>query len=102
LKILPSNQSLILAGEPGGPRGREPAGGAALQRVTIMTARQESTLVIQADYYSRDGALPFDSNDAPPSRSAAISSYLNPIELYTRTQRGLEDASKPALLDVLA
>jgi hypothetical protein len=119
LKILPSNQSLILAGEPGGPRGR-PAVGGALQRVTILTARQESTVVVQADYFSRDEALPFDSrlpalsppaNDAltrdaanytPPSRAATISSYLNPIELYTRTQRGLEDTSKPALLDVLA
>jgi hypothetical protein len=140
LKILPSNQSLILAGEPGGPRARPPAGGASLQRLTILTARQDSTVVVQADYFSHDEALPFDSqlpelsasaNDAvtsgsanypPPSRaatslpatslaatslattsrSATISSYLNPIELYTRTQRGLTDTSKPALLDVLA
>lgn len=119
IKILPSNQSLILAGEPGGPRARSAVGG-ALQRVTILTARQESTVVVRTDYFAHDEALPFDSrlpelgapaNDAltmdaaiytPPSRAATISSYLNPIELYTRTQRGLEDTSKPALLDVLA
>jgi hypothetical protein len=127
LKILPSNQSLILAGEPGGPRARPPAGGASLQRLTILTARQDSTVVVQADYFSHDEALPFDSandtvasgsaNYPPPSRAATglaattlaatsrnatISSYLNPIELYTRTQRGLNDTPRPALLDVLA
>jgi hypothetical protein len=135
LKILPSNQSLILAGEPGGPRVRSASGGAALQRLTILTARQDSTVVVQADYFSPDEASQFDSRlpvqsgsafstpaldapafdapalDAPaaegtnfptPSRAAKMSSYLNPIELYTRTQRGLKDSSKPALLDVLA
>jgi hypothetical protein len=120
LKILPPNQSLILAGEPGGPRGRPAAGGAALQRMTILATRQDSTVVVQADYFSRDEALPFDprlpefsppaydalnadaTNSVTPSRAATISSYLKPIELYTRTQRGLTDTSKPALLDVLA
>jgi hypothetical protein len=120
LKILPSNQSLILANEPGGPRGRPAASGAALQRVTILTARQDTTVVVQADYYPPEDALPLGvrlpllaapANDAPaadaantatPGGAAKISSYLNPIELYTRTQRGLKDASKPALLDVLA
>jgi hypothetical protein len=91
LKILPSNQSLILAGEPAGPRGRPAAGGAALQRLTILTARRDSTVVFQADYFY-----------TPPSRAGTISSYLNPIELYTRTQQGLSDTSRPALLDVLA
>jgi hypothetical protein len=132
LKILPSNQSLILAGEPGGPRGRPAAGGAAVQRVTILTARQNTTVVVQADYFSRDDALPLGTrlaelgapandaaaadatntanlanlanlaNTATPSGAAKISSYLNPIELYQRTQRGPTDSSKPALLDVLA
>jgi hypothetical protein len=130
LKILPSNQSLILAGEPGGSRLRSAPGGAALQRLTITTARQDSTVVVQADYYSPDEASAFDSRlpvpsaprfdppalNAPaldaaadeetnfpaPSRAAKGSSYLNPIELYTRTQRGFKDSSKPALLDVLA
>jgi len=91
-----------------------------LQRVTILTARQDTTVVVQADYYPPDDALPLGvrlaalaapAHDAPaadstnittPSGAAKISSYLNPIELYTRTQRGLKDASKPALLDVLA
>jgi hypothetical protein len=120
LKILPSNQSLILAGEPGGPRGRPAASGAALQRVTILTARRDTTVVVQADYFSSDEALPPGTrlaelgapasdvatadaaNFAPPTTASRISSYLNPIELYARTQRGLKDASKPALLDVLA
>ena len=110
MKILPSNQSLILAGEPAGPRGRPAASGAALQRVTILTARRDTTIVVQADYYSRDEALPFDTqapiadatNTTTPCGASRISSYLNPIELYTRTQRGLKDTSKPALLDVLA
>jgi hypothetical protein len=120
LNVLPSNQSLILANEPGGPRGRPAASGPALQRVTILRARQDTTVVVQADYYPPDDALPLGvrlaslaapANDAPaadsthlatPGGAAKISSYLNPIELYTRTQRGLKDASKPALLDVLA
>jgi hypothetical protein len=104
LKILPSNQSLILAGEPGGARGRPAASGAALQRVTILTARRDTTVVVQADYFSRDEDAPIaDAADtATPSGASRISSYLNPIELYARTQRGLKDTSKPALLDVLA
>jgi hypothetical protein len=132
LKILPSNQSLILAGEPGGPRGRPAASSTALQRVTILTARQNTTVVVQADYFSHDAALPLGTrlaqlgapandaaaadaanlanlanlantaNSATPSGAAKSSSYLNPIELYQRTQRGLKDSSKPALLDVLA
>jgi hypothetical protein len=111
-----------------------------LQRLTILTAREDSTVVVQADYFSPDEASQFDSRlpvqsgrafstpeldstaldstalDSPAldasaaedtnfptaSRPAKISSYLNPIELYTRTQRGLKDSSKPALLDVLA
>lgn len=133
LKIPPTNQSLILAGEPGGSRGapkgvppgvpdsflgqasRLVAGGAALKRVTIL----------QADYYSRDEGPPVNARPANPGdssneatsagaavaassspatlgRSATMSSYFNPIELYTRTQRGFDHAPKAALLDVLA
>ncbi len=120
MKILPSNQSLILANEPGGPRGRPAPSGAALQRVTILTARQDTTVVVQADYYPQNDDLPLGTelpslaapandaseadftNTAMPGSAAKISSYLNPIELYTRTQRALKDSSKPALLDVLA
>jgi hypothetical protein len=136
LKIPPTNQSLILAGEPGGSRGvplgvpdsllgqasRLVAGGAALKRVTIL----------QADYYSRDEGPPVNSRLANPSepssdapvtegaksvtrsfaptlshpatfsRPATLSSYFNPIELYTRTQRDFDHAPKAALLDVHA
>jgi hypothetical protein len=153
LKIPPINQSLILAGEPGGSRGvpqgvspgvppgvpdsllgqasRLVAGGAALKRVTILASRPDATVVVQADYYSRDDG-PVNSrltspreppNGAPAAggpnslalnhastlsypatlgRSVTMSSYLNPIDLYTRTQRGFDHAPKSALLDVLA
>jgi hypothetical protein len=36
------------------------------------------------------------------SSPAPVSSYLNPIQLYARTQRGLDDKPKAALLDVHA
>jgi hypothetical protein len=144
LKITPSNQSLILAGETTrSGAGRMSlldqasslvAGGGALQRVTIMAARPDTTVVVQADYYPREdepasspalleqsssNTLPvlsapaassaltvadtdFASTDAETlSRPTAISFYMNPVQLYTRTQRGL-GSSKAALLDVLA
>jgi hypothetical protein len=129
VKITPSNQSLILAGEPSGARGgvntfldqaaRLVAPGAELKRVTILAARPNSTVVVQADYFSRAEyapvkselpALPHAASNA--LRTAALhfgttsptlgSSYRNPVELYARTQRGLDTPSKAALLDVLA
>ena len=42
------------------------------------------------------------SHPATFSRSVTLSSYFNPIELYTRTQRDFDHAPKAALLDVLA
>jgi hypothetical protein len=149
LKIPPNNQSLILAGEPGGSRGvplgvpdsllgqasRLVAGGAALKRVTILASRPDATVVVQADFYSRNDGPPVDprlgnpgglgdpSNGAPAvgaansvtrshsatlggpatlGRSVTLSSYFNPIELYTRTQRGFDHSTRAALLDVLA
>jgi hypothetical protein len=148
LKIPPNNQSLILAGEPGGSRG-VPLGvpdsllgqasrlvaGAALKRVTILASRPDATVVVQADYYSRNDGPPVDSrlgdpgglgdpsNGAPAvgaansvtrshsatlggpatlGRSVTLSSYFNPIELYTRTQRGFDHSPRAGLLDVLA
>ena len=62
VKILPSNQALILAGEPAGRRAggdtlleqasRLVTGSADLKRVTILSARPDSTVVVQADYFS--------------------------------------------------
>jgi hypothetical protein len=85
----------------------------------VLAARPDATLVVQADNSpSDDGALEVtpaaleqmlsnsmavvSTHAGSLSRPQRISSYLNPIELYTRTQRGLEDASRTALLDVLA
>jgi len=93
---------LILAGEPGGP-GR--AANSLLRRADL----QRLTVVVQADYYvpSRSAAprtprLERNSQPASPARSGSNSSYLSPVELYARTQRGLDDEPKVALLDVRA
>jgi hypothetical protein len=136
VKITPGNQSLILAGEPSGARGgtnsfldqatRLVASGTELKRVTILAAHPNSTVVVQADYFSREEyapvrcalpALPYVASHAlqassPNSSTADLyvgttsptpgSSYRNPAELYARTQRGLDTASKATLLDVLA
>jgi hypothetical protein len=76
-------------------------------------------LAAQADYYSPDEALPPDSalpaiahnlststalvamDTGTSNRPAQMSSY-NPIQLYLRTQRSLDNPRKAALLDVLA
>jgi hypothetical protein len=128
VKITPSNQSLILAGEPSGARGGADAlltraaqlvaSGAELKRVTILAAHPNSTVVVQADYFSRDEHSPAGSQlpALPHAASTALevmnfgtnrlpgagSSYRSPVELYARTQRGLDTPSKAALLDVLA
>jgi hypothetical protein len=88
VKLTPSNQSLILAGEP--PLGRPSrlvASGSASKRATIPAARPDA-VVVQAESLSRDDTPSVD--------------YRNPIQLYTRTQRGLEDTPKAALVDVFA
>jgi len=130
LKIVPSNQSLILAGEPLGARGgadpfldqasRLVAAGPGLTRVTILAARPDSTVVVQADYASREEQPPIDAqlpaltgnssnalplavtNSAMRAYPKASFSSRNPIDLYARTQRGFEDGPRAALLDVLA
>jgi hypothetical protein len=129
LKITPTNQSLILARDPvrSGGAGSSSllrqasewaAGGAALKRVTILTARPDATVVVQADYFSDEEARSVDAqlpaveqtsqamtivgkNPTTLSGPVATASYRNPIQLYTSVQRGLGD-TKPALLDVLA
>jgi hypothetical protein len=138
---MPSNQALILAGEPAGRRpegdtlleqaSRLVTGSADLKRVTIMSTRPDSTVVVQADYfsahdnhshdevYSADeipaatSHLPAIQNVAPhalavvgtgvrSNTESTTSSYnLRPTQLYARTQRGLED-TRTSVLDVLA
>jgi hypothetical protein len=121
---------LILAGEPSGARDgagslldqatRLVASGAELKRVTILATQPNSTVVVQADYFSREAyaslssglpALPHAGSEAlqlaatnypTMSLPRAGSPYRNPVELYARTQRGLDTPSKSALLDVLA
>jgi hypothetical protein len=121
VKVTPSNQSLILAGEPPFDQtARLVASGTALKRVTILAGRPDAAVVVQADYFSRDDAPSFHfqppalqysprdavavagTNAEATRRAASNSFYRNPLQLYARTQRGLEDAPKPALLDVFA
>ncbi len=88
--------------------------------MTILAARPDTAVVVQADYYSPDEAQPFDSvlpaieHDPPSSmalvaadpgarsRPATASSYWNPIRLYLSTQQSLDDTRQSALVDVLA
>ena len=80
----------------------------------ILAAHPDATVVVQADYFfPGESSLPPDprrlepvSQPAPnrlaPSRPAPVSSHLNPIQLYARTQ-GLDNRPKAAaLLDVHA
>jgi hypothetical protein len=92
-----------------------------LKRVTILAARPDATVVVQADYYSRGAArLPAvpavpaleqissramtvsGTGSAMPKRISAVSFPLSPLQLYARTQRGFDDSRRSALLDVLA
>jgi hypothetical protein len=66
-------------------------------------------VVVQADYYlpgrsaaPRAPRLERSSQQAAPARSAASSFHLSPVELYARTQRGLDAEPRLALLDVRA
>ena len=99
---MPANQSLILAGEP--LPGTTPGivNGGQLTRVTIFEARTATTLVVQADYYPQDLALPMPRDSAASAGTGSGSAYLKPVQLYARTQRTLDDRPRAALLDVLA
>jgi hypothetical protein len=79
-----------------------------LQRLTILAADPEATVVVQADYFTpRDAAPPNpqlleQSRQTTPGGRAPLSTYLNPLQLYASTQRGLDDERRAALLDVHA
>jgi hypothetical protein len=86
------------------------AGGAGLQRLTILAADPDATtVVVQADYFTPRDASPSElprlehsSRQPAPTARSPLSSYLNPLQLYARTQRGLDDERRTALLDVHA
>jgi hypothetical protein len=128
VKVIPSNQTLILASERGMSGGlptpalRGAAGETALRRVTIVASRPDDTLVyLQADYASTaefsdaaepsgsaQTALPAPTPTALPALSSLPSSPRgNPysssrgVALYSSTQRMLSDAL-PTRLDVHA
>lgn len=76
-----SNQTLILAGERAPPRSNEAAGsGAVLQRVTMMAARPDDTLVfVRADYSSgSDYAYTYSNSNAASSASAGSTGAAEP------------------------
>jgi len=82
-----------------------------LRRVTIVAARADTAVLVQADYETPSARSGASLNLAPPPAAqpavlmpvrAAPSTRLGPLELYARTQRGLEENPKAALLDVLA
>ncbi|HWY96667.1 MAG TPA: hypothetical protein VNX69_15830 [Steroidobacteraceae bacterium] len=81
MNVTTSNQSLILAGEPPfGRVGRLVASGTALKR-----------------------AVPTVSpNSGVAGRPASTSFYRDPIQLYARTQRGLDETPTAPLIDVFA
>jgi hypothetical protein len=128
VKVIPSNQTLILASERGMSGGlptpalRSAVGATALRRVTIVASRPDDTLVyLQADYASTaessdaaessssaQTALPVPTlNVLPALVSLSPSPRGNPysssrgVALYSSTQRILSDAH-PTRLDVHA
>jgi hypothetical protein len=117
VKVIPSNQTLILASERGVSGGlptpalRGAAGETALRRVTIVASRPDDTVVyLQADYASTaefsdaaqpsgaaPAALPVPMVSAQPAgsslpspRSGSYSSSRG-VALYSSTQRMLSD-----------
>ncbi len=126
MKVIPSNQTLILASErgiSGGPSAlRTVTGEAALRRVTIVASRPDDSLVyVQADYASpqessdivdefagtASTALPAPPPTALPARLSLSSSRGGPYSssrgaaLYSSTQRILSDTPS-AQIDVHA
>ena len=137
MKVIPSNQTLILANERGVSGGRPAAalgdaprigsGDSVLQRVTIVAARSDTTLIyLQADYASAEPSSGrAQSVDAPGAvvatilKSGGLADYafaepspqaprsfpqaLNRgVGLYASTQRILAEAPVTVHIDVHA
>ena len=113
LNIVPTRQSLILAGEPGGARAdrssllgrasRLIASGGTLQRMTILASDPDSAVIVQAEFYDSPSSTALvAAGTTSLNRPATMSSHRDPIQLYLRTQRSLHDTRKAPLLDVLA
>ena len=131
MKVIPSNQTLILANERGVSGGRPAAalgdaprigsGDSVLQRVTIVAARSDTTLIyLQADYASAEPSSGrAQSVDAPgavvatilksgglaraPQAPRSFPQALNRgVGLYASTQRILAEAPVTVHIDVHA
>jgi hypothetical protein len=89
VNVTTSNQSLILAGEPPlGRVGRLVASGTALKRVTVLAARPAVPAV--------------STNSGAARRPASTSFHRDPLQLYARTQRSLDEMPTAPLIDVFA
>jgi hypothetical protein len=110
---MPSNQALILAGEPAGRRSggdalleratRLVTGSADLKRVTILSAGRDSTVMVQADYFSANDHFSRDAVSgevAADDEIASANSRLPAIQntsqnALTVVARGLRSTSEP-------
>ncbi len=125
MKVVPSNQTLILASERGPPASALPhalpiAAGreTVLKRLTLVASRPDATLLyVQADYSSTAEAAGLRSESslstaaaetASSATSAGVPAHLAPpapgatahrstrgADLYASTQRMRTEASKP-------
>jgi hypothetical protein len=121
VKVIPANQTLILAGEAARRRPASLLDGvlrgaakATLQSVTVVAARPgDGVVVLRADYVSKSELVaahgspivpqPSDpSNDLRSEARRFTVSPRNPVEQYARTQRSLDAVAAPARLDVYA
>jgi len=87
--------------------------GAGPQRVTVVTARTDTTIVVQAEYVDAPtdyiattppmvaARLPVAQRLPVEEDSAPAPAARHPIQLYARTQRGQDPRAAP-LVDVFA
>jgi hypothetical protein len=124
VKLAPANQTFIPASSPGGRRFavsssddagaqlgqalRTAVSGAQLKSVTIVASRPDDNVVVVQAQYAQDPDAPSAVvrsgpkliSRQPTLTSSRGSSYLSPVEQYTRNQPG--EARSPPLLDVRA